>query len=58
MVGATPTGKIREMQQKLQASNSQVTAAVNDLKSEGGAKSNMGFYVMIIGYIAMSYLFK
>ncbi len=58
LVGATPTGKIREMQQRLQASNSQVTAAVKDLKSEGGGKSNMGFYVMIIGYIAMSYLFK
>lgn len=56
--GATPTGKIREMQQRLQASNSQVTAAVKDLKSEGGGKSNMGFYIMIVGYIAMSYLFK
>jgi len=58
MIGATPTGKIKEMQERLQASNSQVTAAVKDLKLDGSKNSSMGFYVMIIGYIAMSYLFK
>eukprot|EP01083_Nonionella_stella_P006203 18035_1 len=58
MVGATATGKIREMQQRLQASNSQVTQAVKDIKIDGNKSSSMGFYVMIIGYIAMSYIFK
>jgi len=56
---ATPTGKIREMQTRLQASNTQVTAAVKDLKGDSASKaSGYGFYVMIIGYIAMSYFFK
>ncbi len=57
-IGATPTGKIREMQERLQASNSQVAQAVKDIKFDGNKSSSMGFYVMIIGYIAMSYLFK
>ena len=57
-IGATPTGKIREMQERLRASNSQVAQAVKDIKFDGNKSSSMGFYVMIIGYIAMSYLFK
>lgn len=57
--GATPTGKIRELQERLQASNTQVNAAVKDIKFDGSGKSSsMGFYVMIVGYIAMSYFFK
>lgn len=59
LMGATPTGKIRELQERLQASNTQVNAAVKDIKFDGSGKSSsMGFYAMIIGYIAMSYLFK
>lgn len=59
MVGATPTGKIKELQERLQASNTQVNAAVRDIKLDGSGKnSSMGFYLMIIGYIAMSYFFK
>lgn len=59
VIGATPTGKIKELQERLQASNTQVNAAVKDIKFDGSGKSSsMGFYVMIIGYIAMSYFFK
>jgi hypothetical protein len=59
VVGATPTGKIKELQDRLQASNTQVNAAVKDIKFDGSGKSSsMGFYVMIVGYIAMSYFFK
>lgn len=59
MAGATPTGKIKELQERLQASNTQVNAAVRDIKLDGSSNnSSMGFYLMIIGYIAMSYFFK
>mmetsp|Transcript_10218 Transcript_10218/g.14955 ORF Transcript_10218/g.14955 Transcript_10218/m.14955 type:complete len:362 (+) Transcript_10218:317-1402(+) len=59
MGGATPTGKIREMQERLRVSGSQVTNAVKDLKLDGSGKSSsFGFYAMIVGYIAMSYFFK
>ena len=57
-MAATPTGKIKELQERLQASNTQVNAAVKDIKFDGGSKSSYGFYIMIIGYIAMSYMFK
>lgn len=56
---ATPTGKIKELQERLQASNSNVTQAVKDLKSDGSkGNSSLGFYTMIIGYIVISYIFK
>lgn len=55
---ATPTGKIRELQDRLQASNTNVTQAVSQLKSEGSKSSSFGFYAMIIGYIAFSYIFS
>jgi len=55
---ATPTGKIKELQERLQASNTNVTQAVKDIKMVGEGKSNMGFYTMIAGYIVFSYLFK
>ena len=54
---ATPTGKIRELQDRLQASNTNVAQAVKNLKSEGSS-SNMGFYLMILGYIVISYIFS
>eukprot|EP00559_Dactyliosolen_fragilissimus_P007491 CAMPEP_0184869710 /NCGR_PEP_ID=MMETSP0580-20130426/35021_1 /TAXON_ID=1118495 /ORGANISM="Dactyliosolen fragilissimus" /LENGTH=367 /DNA_ID=CAMNT_0027371363 /DNA_START=217 /DNA_END=1317 /DNA_ORIENTATION=- len=52
----TPTGKIKEMQERLQSSNTNVINAVKDLKSDGNSKkSSFGFYAMIIGYIVFSY---
>eukprot|EP00560_Eucampia_antarctica_P004481 CAMPEP_0197831142 /NCGR_PEP_ID=MMETSP1437-20131217/7728_1 /TAXON_ID=49252 ORGANISM="Eucampia antarctica, Strain CCMP1452" /NCGR_SAMPLE_ID=MMETSP1437 /ASSEMBLY_ACC=CAM_ASM_001096 /LENGTH=360 /DNA_ID=CAMNT_0043433925 /DNA_START=237 /DNA_END=1319 /DNA_ORIENTATION=+ len=54
----TPTGKIKELQERLQTSNSNVTAAVNQLKGDGQKSNSLGFYAMIVGYIVISYLFK
>lgn len=53
---ATPTGKIKELQERLQYSNANVAQAVQSLKTENKS-SNLGFYGMIIGYIVISYLF-
>lgn len=53
----TPTGKIRELQNRLQASDATVAQAVQSLKGEQQS-SNLGFYGMIIGYIVISYLFN
>lgn len=53
---ATPTGKIKELQERLQYSNANVAQAVQSLKTEQKS-SNLGFYGMIIGYIVISYLF-
>lgn len=53
---ATPTGKIRELQDRLQYSNANVAQAVQSLKTENSS-SNLGFYGMILGYIVISYLF-
>ena len=58
MVGPTPTGKIRELQDKLRASNTNVLKAVKDVQGEGNKNSSLGFYALIVGYVAMSYLFK
>lgn len=55
---ATPTGKIKELQERLQASNTNVTQAVKDIKIDGNQNSSIGFYTMIAGYIVVSYLFK
>lgn len=55
---ATPTGKLKELQERLQSSNNNVAAAVSQLRSDKSQSSNMGFYMMIIGYIAISYLFN
>ena len=57
MPRATPTGKIKELQERLQSSNSQVAQAVQGLKTESKS-SNLGFYGMILGYIVISYLFS
>lgn len=58
LMGATPTGKIKELQERLQASNTHVAAAVKDIKMESSNSSSLGFYTLIIGYIAMSYFFN
>mmetsp|Transcript_807 Transcript_807/g.1074 ORF Transcript_807/g.1074 Transcript_807/m.1074 type:complete len:356 (+) Transcript_807:189-1256(+) len=54
----TPTGKLKELQDRLKSSNSNVANAVQSLQSDGGGKSNMGFYLMILGYIVVSYVFN
>jgi hypothetical protein len=56
-VRATPTGKIRELQGRLQHSNANVAQAVASLKTESQS-SNFGFYGMILGYIVISYVFS
>jgi hypothetical protein len=53
----TPTGKIRELQNRLQTSDASVAQAVQSLQPEQQS-SNLGFYGMIIGYIVISYLFN
>jgi hypothetical protein len=56
---ATPTGKLKELQDRLQSSNTNVAQAVQSLQADGGGgKSQMGFYLMILGYIAISYMFN
>jgi hypothetical protein len=54
----TPTGKIKELQDRLQQSNAHVHQAVTQLKNDGSKSSSWGFYAMIIGYVAMSYMFS
>ena len=54
---ATPTGKLKDLQDRLQTSNSNVAQAVQGLQQEQKS-SNMGFYGMILGYIVISYLFS
>ena len=59
MVGATPTGKIKELQDRLRTSNTTVAQAVQQLQSgDGKSSNNMGFYLMILGYIVISYMFN
>jgi hypothetical protein len=54
---ATPTGRLRELQDRLQHSDSNVAQAVQNMQKEGKS-SNLGFYGMILGYIVISYLFN
>ena len=56
-MGATPTGKLRELQSRLHPSQSNVAQAVQGLQTENKS-SNLGFYGMILGYIVISYLFS
>ena len=54
-----PTGKLKELQERLRTSNTTVAQAVNQLKGDPkSGNSNMGFYVMILGYIFISYCFN
>jgi hypothetical protein len=56
---ATPTGKLKELQDRLRTSNTSVAQAVNQLKGDSKTgSSNMGFYLMILGYIVVSYVFS
>lgn len=59
MPRATPTGKLKELQDRLQSSNTNIAQAVSQLQNDGNpGKSNMGFYLMILGYIVVSYMFN
>jgi len=53
---ATPTGKIKDLQDRLKESNLTVVQAVTQLKSEK-SNSSYGFYAMVLGYVAISYMF-
>jgi len=55
---ATPTGKLKELQERLQVSNSNVAKAVQNLKADEPKSSSFGIYSMIIGYFIFSFLFK
>jgi len=55
---ATPTGKIKELQDRLRASHTTVSDAVKDLKMDGNKNSSIGIYTMIFGYILFSYIFN
>jgi curved DNA-binding protein CbpA len=56
---ATPTGKLKELQDRLKASNTSVAQAVSQLKDDNKSGSSyMGFYMMILGYIIVSYAFS
>lgn len=55
---ATPTGRLKELQGRLQTSNSNVAQAVTQLKSDNNKSSSMGFYLMILGYIVIAYFFN
>mmetsp|Transcript_24245 Transcript_24245/g.67222 ORF Transcript_24245/g.67222 Transcript_24245/m.67222 type:complete len:360 (-) Transcript_24245:1926-3005(-) len=58
MARATPTGKLKELQDRLKTSNSNVASAVQQLQNDGRGNSNYGFYLMILGYIVVSYIFN
>lgn len=58
MQRAMPTGKLKELQDRLQSSNSNVAQAVNQLKPKENNNSSLGFYGMIAAYIAFSYYFN
>merc|ERR1711862_1057621 len=56
---ATPTGKLKELQDRLYTNHSSVASAVQtlDRNSNSNSSSAMGFYAMILGYIVISYIF-
>lgn len=54
----TPTGKLKELQERLQSNNTNVATAVQSLKGENSQNSQLGFYLMILGFVAMSYIFN
>lgn len=58
LTSATPTGKIKELQDRLRASNTNVLKAAQNVQVDGNKNSSFGFYALIIGYVVMSYLFK
>jgi len=55
---ATPTGKLKDLQDRLYTSQSNVASAVGTLDKNATPSSNMGFYAMILGYIVVSYVFN
>ena len=55
---ATATGKLKELQDRLQVSNSNVAQAVQKLKKDENKNSSFGIYAMIIGYFFFSFMFK
>jgi len=54
---SNPMGKIKELEERISVNNVHVAQAVTQLKQEGAGGSGYGFYLMIIGYIFISYIF-
>jgi len=54
----TATGKLKELQDRLQTGNANVAEAVKSLKGDQTQNSQLGFYLMILGFVAMSYIFN
>jgi len=54
----TATGKLKELQDRLQTGNANVAEAVKSLKGDQTQNSQLGFYMMILGFVAMSYIFN
>jgi hypothetical protein len=55
---ATPTGKLRELETRIKANNSNVANTVGALKADGGKGNGLGFYGMILGYVVLQYFFS
>jgi len=58
LLKATPTGALKELERKLQRNESKVATAVTALKQEGEKGNGMGFYLMIVAYVGISYFFS
>uniref|UniRef100_A0A6U5H7Q2 J domain-containing protein n=1 Tax=Corethron hystrix TaxID=216773 RepID=A0A6U5H7Q2_9STRA len=53
----TPTGKVKELQERLRSSNTKVAGVMKEIQGDGEKSSNLGFYAMIVGYCVLNYLF-
>lgn len=54
---ATPTGKIKELQNRLQPNKPNIAPTANQAQAKNTGSSSFGFYGMIIAYVAISYMF-
>jgi hypothetical protein len=55
---STPAKALGAVEARMQADGASVAAAVSQLHNDGNKTSGMGFYVLIIAYIAISYAFN
>lgn len=55
---ATPTGKLKELQDRLKATTQVSKASRISFPNKNTGSSSLGFYFMIMGYIAVSYFFN
>eukprot|EP00586_Coscinodiscus_wailesii_P023752 CAMPEP_0172498422 /NCGR_PEP_ID=MMETSP1066-20121228/113418_1 /TAXON_ID=671091 /ORGANISM="Coscinodiscus wailesii, Strain CCMP2513" /LENGTH=363 /DNA_ID=CAMNT_0013271699 /DNA_START=154 /DNA_END=1245 /DNA_ORIENTATION=+ len=58
-IKVTPTGKLKELSERMQANSQNVNQVVHQMKKDGSSgNSSLGFYAMILGYVAFSYIFN